>query len=65
MTHASQVRAISLTEEDGAIFNLIRESGLSRYPVYKKDLDDIVGILNARTFLLNRSSGYPRSPLKS
>lgn len=59
MTHASQVRAISLTEEDGAIFNLIRESGLSRYPVYKKDLDDVVGILNARTFLLNRSSGFP------
>src|SRR5699024_8576006 len=29
----------------------------SRYPVYQNDLHDIIGVLNARTFLLSRANG--------
>ena len=29
------------------------DTGLTRYPVYREDMDDIVGTLNARAYLLN------------
>ena len=44
----------SLDEADEDIISTIRESGLSRYPVYDEDINDIIGILNARDYLLDR-----------
>ena len=38
----------------------IRESGLSRFPVYEEDADDIVGILPTRTYLLNFHMPEPK-----
>lgn len=57
MTHESEIIAISADASDEEITSRIAESGLSRYPVYGEDLHDIIGILNARTFLLSRAGG--------
>lgn len=53
MTHRTNVSAVSLEDDRDTILSLIKETGLSRFPVYGEDMDDIVGILNARNFLLN------------
>jgi len=42
------------SEED--ILSTIRKTGLSRFPVYDADIDDIIGVLNTRDFLLNCTS---------
>ena len=48
-----------LDEADEDIISTIRESGLSRYPVYDEDINDIIGILNARDYLLDRKNDSP------
>lgn len=63
MTPEPDVTAISLEETNDDILAAIRETGLSRYPVYDEDINDIVGILNARDFLLNLQSKSP-APLR-
>ena len=63
MVHASDVTAFSVDAEDEEIEQTIRETGLSRYPVYEEDIQDILGILNAREFLLDRMNDQPR-PLR-
>ena len=57
MTHESEIIAISADATAEEITQLITESGTSRYPVYQNDLHDIIGVLNARTFLLSRANG--------
>ena len=61
MTRTADVEAFSLDATDEEIIHTIRETGLSRYPVYNEDINDIVGILNARDFLLERGAENPRS----
>lgn len=61
MTHESEIIAIPADASDEEITQLINESGVSRYPVYQEDLHDIIGILNARTFLLSRANGEKTS----
>jgi putative hemolysin len=43
------------------ILQTIRETGLSRFPVYNEDMDDIIGTLNTRVFLLNMQTEHPRT----
>lgn len=57
MTQRTDVIAISLEDNREEILQTIEESGRSRYPVYGEDMDDIVGILYARDFLLATSKG--------
>ncbi len=57
MTQRTDVVAISLEDTKEEILALIEEKGLSRYPVYDEDLDDIIGILYARDFLLATGKG--------
>lgn len=57
MTQRTDVIAISLEDDKEEILHTIEESGLSRYPVYDEDLDDVVGILYARDFLLAAGKG--------
>ncbi len=64
MTHRTDVVAVRIGDSDAEILKTISDSGLSRFPVYGKDMDDIVGVLNARDYLLNRCAGEPR-PLKA
>lgn len=60
MTHVSDVTAISLRASDREIMETIQATGLSRYPVYDEDEDDVVGILSARVFLLDRAGNAPK-----
>lgn len=53
MVHRMDVVAFHVDDSFDEILKEIRESGLSRFPVYDTDIDDIVGILNTRDFLLN------------
>ena len=53
MTRISDVNYFSVDDDEETIINTIKESGNSRYPVYEEDINDIIGILNARDFLLN------------
>lgn len=53
MTCTPDVVAIPYHSTDEEILSIITESGLSRFPVYDEDMNDILGILNTRDFLIN------------
>ncbi len=53
MTHRTDVTSIWVDEENREILSIILETGLSRFPVYDEDNDDIIGVLNTRDYLLN------------
>ncbi len=61
MTRIGDVNYFSVDDDDETIINTIKESGNSRYPVYEGDVNNIIGILNARDFLINRTSGSRKS----
>lgn len=61
MTHRVDVVAIEADGEPEEIVNIIETSGLSRYPVYDDSFDDILGILNARTYLLGQRGAQPKT----
>ncbi|HIS42636.1 MAG TPA: HlyC/CorC family transporter [Candidatus Limiplasma pullicola] len=63
MVHRMDVVALHVDESSEEILRTIRESGLSRFPVYDSDIDDIVGVLNTRDFLLNAQLDSPK-PLR-
>ena len=63
MVHRTDMEVIWLDDSDDEIVNTIRESGLSRFPVCGEDVDDIVGILNTREYLLNARLPQPK-PLR-
>ena len=60
MTHRTAVRALWIGDDDETVLSAIRTSGLSRFPVYDKDMDDVIGILSTRDYLLNAQSDNPR-----
>ena len=61
MVHRMDVVAIQAEDTYDEIIQTIQESGLSRFPVYDEDIDDIVGVLSTRDFLLNAQSKAPRT----
>ena len=63
MVHRMDVLALHVDESREEILRTIRESGLSRFPVYDNDIDDIIGVLNTRDFLLNAQLDEPK-PLR-
>lgn len=64
MTHVSDLVAIPADATTRELVRLIRDSGRSRIPVYGKNLDDIVGVVNAREFLLERGGSDDPLPDK-
>ena len=60
MTHRTDVTSLSIHDTKDTIIATILDTGLSRFPVYDKDMDDIVGILNTRDFLLNNHAEHPK-----
>ena len=64
MTHRTDVTSIWIGDDQQTILDTIKESGLSRFPVYNEDIDDIIGVLSTRQYLLNISEARPK-PLKS
>ena len=61
MTHRTDVTSIWIGDDQETILETIKESGLSRFPVYNEDIDDIIGVLSTREYLLNMSDKKPRS----
>ena len=53
MTHSVDVVSIALDASDDEIINIIKKTGISRYPVYDHDDENIIGILHVRDYLLN------------
>ena len=52
MTHSTDIIFIPLKADENEVLDIIRSSGKSRFPVYDKDFDDIVGVIYARDFLM-------------
>ena len=63
MIHRTDVVMLWVNDTDEEIEKTIRETGLSRYPVYEEDADDIIGILNSRNYFLNARNKAPK-PLR-
>jgi len=57
MTHRTDVTALQVDAGNREIMRTITESGLSRFPVYGEDLDDVLGTINTRDYLLALSTG--------
>lgn len=57
MVHRSQVAFLKRDDALTTLLNEIAESGYSRFPVYGENIDDIVGILYAKTYLTAQSRG--------
>ena len=53
MVHRTDMVSLPAGAEEDAILDAIRQSGLSRFPVYGEDADDILGVLSTRDYLLN------------
>ena len=59
MVHRTDMEMIRLDDSDEEIVSMIRESGLSRFPVCGEDVADIVGSLSTRQYLLNARERKP------
>lgn len=59
MTHRTDMEAIEVSDGDEEILRIIRETGFSRFPVFEDDIDNIIGVLYTREYLLDRMSGEP------
>lgn len=60
MIHRTDMMAIWMDEAPEEIIKTIEDTGLSRFPVYEEDADDIVGILYTRDYLLNARREQPK-----
>lgn len=60
MVHRTDMVSLPADAEESEILDAIRQSGLSRFPVYGEDIDDIVGILSTREYLLNFREEDPK-----
>lgn len=63
MVHRTDMVTLDIDDDQATIVDTIRQSGLSRFPVCQDDVDDIIGILSTREYLLNFHLPQPR-PLK-
>lgn len=61
MVHRTDMVMIWVDDAQEDILRIIRESGLSRFPVYEEDADDIIGILSTRDYLLNVPVDHPKT----
>ena len=52
MVHRKDVVALPSDVSAREVADTIRETGYSRFPVYEENIDNVVGILNTRDFLL-------------
>ena len=64
MTHRTDVELLWIDDDRDAILEAIRRTGLSRFPVCEKDIDDVVGILSTRDYLMELQQPEPR-PLRA
>ena len=61
MVHRTHMVMVWVDDTAEDIIKTIRESGMSRFPVYEEDADDIIGILSTREYLLNAQLPHPKT----
>lgn len=61
MVHRTDMVMIWAEDPHEEIIRTIEESGMSRFPVYEEDADDIIGILSTREYLLNAQQPQPKT----
>lgn len=61
MIHRTDMVLLHVEDTPEEILKTIEESGLSRFPVYDEDPDDIIGILSTREYLLNTQKAEPKA----
>ena len=64
MVHRKDMVVVWLDDTDDEIMRLICESGLSRFPVFGEDVDDVRGVLRTREYLINAQSKQPKPLLE-
>ena len=57
MTHRTDVTALQVDATNKEIMKTIIDSGRSRFPVYGEDMDDVLGTITTRDYLLALSTG--------
>mgnify|MGYP000957307648 CR=1 FL=1 len=60
MIHRTDMVMLWVEDTREEILATIRSSGLSRFPVYEENADDIIGILSTREYLLNAQAEAPK-----
>lgn len=60
MIHRTDVASIWIQDTPKTIIKTILDTGLSRFPVYEEDIDDVIGILYTRDYLLNEHDNPPK-----
>ena len=60
MVHRRDITAIDADAAADEVLATIAESGLSRFPVYEEGIDNVIGVLTSRDFLLSRCRGDER-----
>ena len=63
MVHRTDMVMVWVGDTDQEIVETIESTGLSRFPVYEGDADDIIGILSSRDYCLNSRKESPK-PLR-
>lgn len=61
MVHRTEMSAIDIEETFEEILAQIDVTGFSRFPVYENEIDNVIGILSTRKFLMNMCSDKPIS----
>ena len=61
MVHRTGMVMVWVDDTPEEVINTIKESGMSRFPVYEEDADDIIGILSTREYLLNAQLEHPKT----
>ncbi len=65
MTRAIDVVTIPADATDDEIFSILKESAYSRYPVCGEDINDIIGVLYAKDYYLDRLSPIDNKPMEA
>ncbi|MBR5429427.1 MAG: HlyC/CorC family transporter [Firmicutes bacterium] len=64
MVHRKDMVVVWLDDTDAEIMDRICDSGLSRFPVFGDDVDDVRGVLRTREYLINARSPQPKPLLE-
>lgn len=62
MTHVTDLVYVNIDDSPAEMLQVIRESGRSRIPVCGESVDDVLGILSTRSFLLARCEDMEALP---
>ena len=60
MTHRTDITPLPIDATQEEMLHVIQVSGLSRFPVYGEDMDDIIGTVTTRDILLNLQLTAPK-----